>query len=102
MQKRAKQQQIGPIHVAREGARLNGGFDEMTIDRESMQGIALRSRAHDVPPGDQSADDPGLIQCLPHRHKSGPSTKKCDERLTILCGPVDRRTLGNKPIHRVG
>ena len=69
VQQRTDQQQVGPVDVASERGRTDGGLDEVPVDREPVHGVALRPAAHPLPVRQQARGHPGLVQRLPDRRR---------------------------------
>ena len=50
VQQRADQQQVGSHDPSRERSSLDGHLDQVSIDGEAMDGVALRQCAQPLPP----------------------------------------------------
>ena len=94
VEERTDEQQVWPGDVAGERAGLHRRLDQVSIDRVLVHGVALRSRADDVPPGDEAADHAVLVEGLPHTDHRRARAQQRHERLAHLARPRGGRVKG--------
>ena len=87
VQQATDEQQVGSRHAPGERRGVGGALDEVPVDGETVDGIALRPAAYPGPVGQQALDQAGLIQGLPSRDGRMTGTKQRDQRIARLLRP---------------
>ena len=102
VQQCSHEEEVGAIDRSRERARLDRGLDEVAVDSEPMDSIALRRRPDSLPTGQQARDDACLIHRLPDPDCRGAGAEEGDEGLPRGARPRTRQrcALRGKSLHR--
>ena len=66
VEQRAEHEQVGSAHAVSELGRVRRGLPEMSIDREAVVGVALRTRTDRSPFGEQTRNEVALIERFQH------------------------------------
>ena len=69
VEQRPDHQQVGPGDAIGQHRRLRSCLPQVPVDRETVVGVALRSRANRLPFGEHAAEQLGLVERLEHRDR---------------------------------
>ena len=81
VQQRAHQQEIGPAHRSHVVGGARDRLEQVTVDGEAVERVALRLAAHAVPLGQVVHEQPVLVEQLDHRHHGVAAAEQGHERV---------------------
>ena len=98
---RADEQQVGPSHRRRQRRRLHDGFDEVAVDGEAVEGVALRAVLDRGRLRHQLGPQAAVVERLEHGNEPWARRQEREEVVADLGRPGfgQRRRPGRHPAH---
>ena len=102
VQERAEEEEVGSGDLAGQHARLRHTLEEVPVDGEAVERVALGPAAHGVPLGEVARDHAVAVEALEHRHQGVVRTEQREHGLARVLGPRRARvgTVGTEPDER--
>ena len=91
VQQRAHEQQVGPAHRAHDVVGAGDCLEEVAVDGEAVERVALRFAPHAVPLGEVLHEEAVLVEQLDLRHHRVAASEQRDERVADVGRPRYRR-----------
>ena len=110
VEERAQHEQVGAGHGCGPRRRDRGGFEEVPVDGEAVVGVALRSRSHRLPLGEDPRPHAAVVESLDHRDRVGAGEQQSDEELAgagrprfgqrgcVVGEPFERRAVDHRRV----
>ena len=90
VQERADQQEVGPTDPTHAFARACHRLQEVPVDGEAVERVALRPEPHRVPLGQELHQQSVLVEELELRHRGVAAAQQRDEGVAGVVAPRDR------------
>ena len=87
VEQRAHEQQVGATHRAHDVVGARHRLEEVTVDGEAVERVALRLAAHPLPLGEVVHEEAALVEQLDQRHHRVAPTEERDERVAGVVAP---------------